>query len=462
MERRLLSRREEKSTKIIVRALTGFAFSLEIFLIFVVGESIYIRLFPIIAVLVISFLAMDEDIARMTLILTFANGIIRRLLAGNSFHYIEADPLIILPLIPPLVFIFRRLSRISEISPAWIFLIGGMGLISIPRIPASGVSVLWGICNTPLLLLSVLLGLNKYQVECAKLIKKMAMFGSAYMILQAVHMPNYDYQWCMSRRSEFVQLMSCDFPNTRLWGTMESPAAMGCFLSVALTVTCIEILRNMGNLFTKVSAVLFFVGLIVTGTRTFLIAIPFALIIAVYFSGKLTPVKILKLIAGLGLLLFATPVIAKLLGFSNYWVGRLIIGNAGEDISAKARILQTEEWIKTISPLKLLVGDGLGIYSRGASSIDSGFFAIIFEIGLPLTLLFYYLARKSLFRDSLKSQELSLSLCIVMLFLIANFSFPFITGSTSPFFWLLISINFSPNALRNTSREVSCHENRYF
>jgi hypothetical protein len=137
------------------------------------------------------------------------------------------------------------------------------------------------------------------------------------------------------------------------------------------------------------------------------------------------------------------PIIAQGLGLSGFWVSRLFIGNASEDVSANARIQQTLDWVSNISPIRYLLGNGIGSYSRGSSAIDSGFFAIIFEIGLPLSFLFYYLLKNSLVNlEAVKARE-NYNLCLVSMFLIANFSFPFITGSTSVLFWYLLSINYS-------------------
>jgi hypothetical protein len=429
--------------KIFISTLVLFSVALETFLVSVFGHSQITRMLPLGMVIVISVLAKDLDIARLTIFLTFTNGLIRRVLSGNDSHYIENDILIMLPLIPPLVYVFRRLGKIKSIPPIWIFLLTSIVITSIPRIPVSGISVLWGIFNTPIIILSVLLGLWQYHAECRKLVRNLANFGLCYLLLQSIYLPWYDYKWCIDRKPEFVQLMSCDFPDTRLWGTMESPAAMGCFFATALALSCWDLVCGDKSRMTKILSFLYFIALIVTGTRTFIVAIPLALLISLLGFKVLTFSKSLKYLAVGASILYTMPIIAQGLGLSGFWVSRLFIGNASEDVSANARIQQTLDWVSNISPIRYLLGNGIGSYSRGSSAIDSGFFAIIFEIGLPLSFLFYYLLKNSLVNlEAVKARE-NYNLCLVSMFLIANFSFPFITGSTSVLFWYLLSINYS-------------------
>ncbi len=401
---------------------------------------IYSRIFPLVAVSLISVVAADLDIAKLTILLTFSNGIIRRLLAGNDSHYVESDILILLPLIPLIVYIFRRLDRLREVPPIWVFFLVSITLLSIPRIPIAGISVLWGICNTPVLILSVLLGLYRYHMESLLFIKKLANFSLFYLAFQAVNLPSYDFQWCMNRRSEFVQLMSCEFPNTRLWGTMESPAAMGCFLAIPLTITIFDLFRGTKGNLLKLQAFAYLVGLIATGTRTFLVAIPVALIVSMFATHHFTLAKVVKYLFGLLVFTFFTPLLAQSLGLSGFWVERLVIGNTSGDVSFNARSQQTIDWILETNPADYIIGGGIGSFSRGTGSIDSGFFALLFEIGLPLTFLFYYLIIKSVLRSGIAMNQMEMSVCVFALFIFANFSFPFITGSTSVLFWLLLNL----------------------
>lgn len=213
-----------------ILSVTSFCCSIiiELLLLQFGASSNLVRIFPICATIFISLVSTDLDIIKFGIFLAISNGLLRRLLAGNEFHYIESDILIVLPLIPSCIYIFRRMNNLKEIPPLWIFFVGSLVAFSLPKIPTSGIAVVWGIFNTPILILSFLLGLHKFHIESFQFITKLANLNLAYLLIQAIHLPFYDYQWCLNRRAEFLQLMSCEFPDTRLWGTMESPAALGC------------------------------------------------------------------------------------------------------------------------------------------------------------------------------------------------------------------------------------------
>ena len=180
----------------------------------------------------------------MTILLTVTNGLVRRLLAGNTENYLEFDILIILPLIPTSIYVIRNLDQMRKVPPIWAILLFGIVTLSIPRIMESDFTVIWGILNTPVMILSVLLGLQEHSTESIKFARLLGKFSLLYLLFQALKMPSFDNNWCLNRRPFFLQLMSCKFPDTRLWGTMESPAAMGCFLSIVLCFTLMDIFHG--------------------------------------------------------------------------------------------------------------------------------------------------------------------------------------------------------------------------
>ena len=182
-----------------------------------------------------------------------------------------------------------------------------------------------------------------------------------------------------------------------------------------------------------------FVALFLTGTRTFLFIIPIAYFSGIYFFRKLFIPKFLFGILGILATASLLPNLAILFHYEGRWVNRLDLTTFSGDRSLADRIGLVASFKDQLSLKNLLIGDGLGSKSRGSLTIDNGYLSLVFEIGLPLTVILLIIIFRKLinvqdFQNPLVLQ--SWSVCILLIF--ANASYVVLTGSSSVYFWAFL------------------------
>ena len=380
----------------------------------------------------------SQDLIKATLLLFACNGIMRRLAASDSGFFTSNDILILLPYVPILILFLKNLKTFKlEIRLLIIlYLICFFAILSIQK---SAPGIVWGLIN---LIFVVILGqISKRFINdsLVSFIIKLGVFASAYVFFQKISLPSYDVGWCQSRKSELIILEDCSSSSTRLWGTMESAVNMACFLTVCFLLLAFRSKKNISVGMRLIGLAIIFLAIFLTGTRTFIFLIPIAFFLTVYFFKKLSiPVFVF---GALGIVLTATllPNLAAMFNYQGRWVDRLDLTNISGDRSLRDRLNLVNSFRDQVTLKNLIIGDGLGSKSRGSLTIDNGFFSLILEIGLPLTiaiLTFIIIKLKNIqnLQNSLVAQ--GWSVCILLL--LANSSFVVLTGSSSVYFWLFL------------------------
>ena len=360
------------------------------------------------------------------------NGLIRRIFAPPGEGYIANDFMILLPIIFMVVYLLRSIFLRNIISLPKMYLLFEFSTICI-----SLLNIFHNSLSITIALLTLIIGVRiggslsfRDLYNSRKSFNLVIFYSNCYLFSQIFGLNRIDFNWCNNRITYLTQLTSCAFPNIRLWGTMESPANMGFILSIGI----INLVSNRPKLkrMTWMDLLLiafYYLGILLTGTRTFLWLLPLAILITSGLRSNKISSKILVISPVLIILSFTITKIASKFGFTGGWLTRLNIFGIATDSSFKSRSNQVSSFMKELNFRTLLFGDGVGSHSRGITALDNGILVLILELGLPIAmiLLVVILLKIHLLVSDLPNLEFVLS--VLLLYIIGSSSFAVISGS---------------------------------
>lgn len=399
------------------------------------GKMLVYLSFLIIPMIILNF--SDTDLIKSTILLFVLNGIMRRIASSDIGYYSSNDVLILLPYFPILVLLVRNFQeiRVSVILKYFLSFVFIFALVNIQNSPSN---IMWGMSNIFLAIFFGQISKEYIDTNLMKFVGNLGVVVSVYIFYQKIALPYFDVGWCLSRKSNLIILESCFGSSLRLWGTMESAVNMACFLALCFFITAFQSNDSTSRIFKIFQLCVLFVAIFLTGTRTFIFVLPIIYIISAY---KFRRISIPKALGSSVLVVFIAALLPTLATFFDYqerWINRLNIRNLTEDESLQERFSLVDSFYSQVTLKNLLIGDGIGLKSRGLGAIDNGFLSLVLEIGLPLTILLVYFVANRLTKIQKLKDTVSIqcwSVCTLMF--VANFSFVVLTGSSSIFFWFV-------------------------
>ena len=426
-----------------------FNSSVSIFLLLIATGYLQILPRPILIgisfvfVSIVSFVLNDLQKIKFILLLFVSNALGRRIMAGDAFYF-QNDPIILLPYIPMALIVLKNFrTSLSGGFSTLVFFLTFLTLIAFPSAPTQ---VGWGFLNLILSISVARVSMAYFGADLMKFVTRLGVIQSIAVISQRLNMQDFDIGWCIVVRESLVVNEICSSNSPRLWGTMESAINTGCFLATTfLLMFYMPHKRGIGGWIMKgIQLLLMITGVFLTGSRTYLLLIPFVLLF-VALKKKVSIPYLVSGILGLFFTLTSLPSLAMALNYDSRWTARLDLRNLSQDTSLEARLGLFQSLSDSLNLQSVLIGNGIGTSSRGVGSIDNGFFSLIIEVGLPMMLVIVVYIFKTL-RLSQKLDHLQYAIfAAVLMLLLSNLSFVVVTGSSAFFFWFfLFNIN-NPN-----------------
>jgi hypothetical protein len=402
-------------------------------------------------IVVIGSLFLDgTQIIKLTIFILTINALQRRVMAGSAF-YIPNDYLILLPFLPMGIFVMRnrRIIYRDKFLMALIFFLTVFTIFAINR---NLTQIGWGYLNLVLALGMSKASQNYMDEKLVMFIGNLGVFEAFFVISQKIYMPIYDMGWCVAVRKFLVVNEICNSSSPRLWGSMESAINTGCFLGAAFVIIFHYPSNGFQSSVKYLKLLIIFVGIFLTGSRTFLFLIPIAIGL-VSLKRRISAPGVL-----MGFLIFfvmfsSLPTIAHALNYDSRWTDRLSIQNLSGDTSLNARFNLVQSFSDNLSFGNILFGSGLGTKSRGSGAIDNGFLSFMIEVGLPIMIFFLLYILKNLgVTSKLSGADFSIYSATLILFL-SNLSFAVFSGSSSLLFWLFL-LNNRKNDQKKINRPI--------
>jgi hypothetical protein len=425
-------------TIIIILVITGM----------IPSKSVVYLSFLMIPMIILNF--SDTDLIKSTILLFVLNGIMRRVASSDIGYFSSNDVLILLPYFPILVLLVKnhqelRVPGILKFSLSFVFV---FALVNIQNAPSN---IVWGMSNIFLAIIFGQISKKYIDTNLLKFVGNLGVVVSVYIFYQKIALPYFDLGWCLSRKSNLVILESCFGSSLRLWGTMESAVNMACFLAVCFFINTFQSNDSTSRIFKVFRLCILFVAIFLTGTRTFIFVLPIIYIISAY---KFRKISVPRAIGGSVFVVFTAGLLPTLATFFDYqerWINRLNIRNLAGDESLQERFSLLDSFYSQVTLKNFLIGDGIGLKSRGLNAIDSGFLSLVLEIGLPLALLFvFFIANRLTQIQNLEDPVLIQCWSVCTLLFVSNFSFVVFTGSSSIFFWFVFFKLYSGNKFERT------------
>jgi len=380
----------------------------------------------------------NVGVIKLTLLIFTINALQRRVMAGNAY-YIANDYLILLPFIPMGIYVIRNRIQIYQ-DRLLMALIFGLTVFSVVNISRDPTQIGWGYLNLVLAIGMSAASRGVMNEDFVRYVGHLGLFEALFVISQKFIMPNYDIGWCVAVRKFLVVNEICNSNSPRLWGSMESAINTGCFLGVTFVVIFYLPTYGVRSLSKYLSLVVIFVGIFLTGSRTFLFLIPLVISLVSLKRRISAPGILLGSLLSI-VALSSLPSIAHALGYDSRWTDRLSIKNLSGDTSLNARLSLVQTFSDNLDLRNVFVGAGVGSKSRGSGAIDNGFLSFMVEVGLPIMILFMlYVVNNLGIASRLVGYEFAIFSGTLVLFL-SNLSFAVFTGSSSFLFWLFLLNN---------------------
>jgi hypothetical protein len=392
---------------------------------------------PLIFVLVIGFCLFLDDSNRLklTIFIIMINALQRRVMSGN-LYYITNDYLIALPFIP-MIFMIGKNLKLAFTDKVVNFLIYILTFLTIFSVFENFTQVGWGYTNLVLILLLSKVSLKVFEPSLVRFVVYLGVLQALILILQRINMQPYDIGWCITVRNSLVINEICGSDSPRLWGSMESAINAGCFLATTVILLLYLPVKGRFLIYKYFALAIMFVGLFLTGSRSFLLLIP-VVILLVSLKRRTSVPSFLVGILLIFVFVTSLPLLATALNYSSRWTERLNFQKFMGDASLAARLALIRNISEDLTLKNIVFGSGIATKSRGVSAIDNGFYSMMIEIGLPLMVGFLlYIIRTIAFSNKLSGFQFSVYGATLMLFL-SNLSFAVFTGSSAFLFWIFL------------------------